>query len=215
MQTETIRVLLVDDHAIMRHGLRAILEADGGFTVVGEADSVSSAKVAAVKHRPHVALIGARLPDGSGVEVVHHLHSEAPQVRALMLSSSDDEDTILDAFAAGVSGYVLNQIDPADLVTGVRDVAEGKSLVAPEIAARMMERMRRQHEPDSRELLSNLSPQEMRILELIGDGMTNREIGERLFLSEKTIKNNVTSLLSKLNVQRRMQAATLLSRTRR
>lgn len=215
MQTVTIRVLLVDDHAIVRHGLRALLEAEDDFVIVGEAGTVRSAKIAVTEHRPDVAVIDGRLPDGSGVEVVRHLRSEAPEARALMLSSYADEEMVADAFAAGVAGYVLKEIDPAALVTGIRDVAAGRSLVAPAIAAQMMARMRRQHQPGRPELLDHLTPQEMRILEMIGEGLTNREIGERLYLSEKTIKNNVTSLLAKLNVQRRAQAAAVFSRLRR
>lgn len=210
----TIRVLLVDDHAIVRRGLRAIMEAEPGFEIVAEAATVKDAKVAVVEHRPDVAVIDARLPDGSGIEIVRHLRRETPEAQALMLSAFDDDETVADAFVAGAAGYVLKHIDPDALVAGIRDVAAGKSLVDPAVAARMMTRMRRQHHPDPTDQLSTLSPQEMRILELIGEGLTNRQIGERLFLSEKTIKNNVTSLLAKLDVQRRTQAAALLSRMR-
>lgn len=211
---QRIRVFLLDDHAIVRHGLRTLLEAEHDLEVVGEAGTVESGQAGVVEHRPDVAVIDARLPDGSGVDVVRHLRDVAPEVRVLMFSSYDDDETLVNAFSAGVSAYVLKQIAAESLLDGIRDVAAGKSLVAPAVATRMMERMRRQHQVNSTDRLDSLTPQEMKILRLIGDGLTNREIGERLYLSEKTIKNNVTSLLSKLDVQRRTQAAVLASRLR-
>jgi len=209
---QKIRVFLLDDHAIVRHGLRALLEAEDDIEVVGEAGTVEEGLSGVLEHRPDVALLDARLPDGSGVDVARGLREQAPEVRALILSSYDDEEILVDAFSAGVAGYVLKQIAAQSLLDGIRDVAAGKSLVAPAVATRMMERMRRQHQVNSTDRLDSLTPQEMKILRLIGDGLTNREIGERLYLSEKTIKNNVTSLLAKLDVQRRTQAAVLASR---
>lgn len=211
---QKIRVFLLDDHAIVRHGLRALLEAEDDIQVVGEAGTVEDGLTGVLEHRPDVALLDARLPDGSGVDVARGLREQAPEVRSLILSSYDDEEILVDAFSAGVAGYVLKQIAAESLLDGIRDVAAGKSLVAPAVATRMMERMRRQHQVNSTDRLDSLTPQEMKILRLIGDGLTNREIGERLYLSEKTIKNNVTSLLSKLDVQRRTQAAVLASRLR-
>ena len=212
---QKIRVFLLDDHTIVRHGLRSLLEAEHDMTVVGEAGSVAEGRTRVLQARPDVVLLDARLPDGSGVEVARCLREQSPQVRTLMLSSYDDEETLVDAFSAGVHGYVLKQIDASSLLDGIRAVAAGKSLVAPAVTARMMERMRRHGQPDRDERLETLTTQERRILELIGDGHTNREIGDRLFLSEKTIKNNVTSLLAKLGLQRRTQAAVLAADLRR
>ena len=212
---QRIRVFLLDDHAIVRQGLRGLLEAEDDMTVVGEAGSVAEGRTSVLGARPDVVLLDARLPDGSGVDVARCLRDQAPNVRTLMLSSYDDEATLLDAFSAGVHGYVLKQIDASSLLDGIRAVAAGKSLVAPAVAARMMERMRHHAQAPRDERIEALTAQERRILELIGDGLTNREIGDRLFLSEKTIKNNVTSLLAKLGVQRRTQAAVMAADLRR
>lgn len=209
---QKIRVFLLDDHEIVRHGLRSLVDGEQDMTVVGEAGNVKDGREGVLRHRPDVALLDARLPDGSGVDVVRGLRDDAPEVRTLMLSSYDDEETLVEAFSAGASGYVLKQIGTESLLSGIRDVAAGKSLVTPAVAHRLMERMRQQHEASATPGLDRLSDQQRRILQLIGDGLTNREIGERLFLSEKTIKNNVTTLMAKLGVQRRTQAAVLASR---
>lgn len=206
---QKIRVFLLDDHAIVRHGLRALLEAEPDIEVVGEAGNVVDGLSGVLEHRPDVALLDARLPDGSGVDVARVVSEQAPEVRMLMLSSHDDEPTLVAAFSAGVHGYVLKQIAAEKLLSGIRDVAAGKSLVAPAVAARMMERIRRQDEPPATPSLDDLTPQQQRILQLIGQGLTNREIGARLFLAEKTIKNNVTALLAALGVSRRTQAAVI------
>lgn len=210
--SKKIRVFLLDDHAIVRHGLRALLEAEDDFAVVGEAGTARDGQAGVVKHRPHVAVVDVRLPDGSGIDVVRHLRTAAPEVKVLVLSAFSDDATLVDAFAAGAAGYVLKQISLDALITGIRDVAAGKPLVTTDIASQMIERIGRQQQVADTERLGSLTPQERHILELIGEGLTNREIGVRLYLSEKTIKNNVTSLLSKLNVQRRAQAAALLPR---
>lgn len=211
---EKIRVFLLDDHEIVRRGLRVLLEAEDDMLVVGEAGTAREGLAGMLADQPDVALLDARLPDGSGVDVVRHLRDRAPGVRSLMLSSYDDDDTLTGAFAAGVAGYVLKEIAADSLLEGIRKVAAGQSLVAPAVASRMMERMRQQRSPEPGAGMDKLSPQEMRILQLIGEGLTNRQIGERLFLSEKTIKNNVTSVLAKLGVQRRTQAAVLATRLR-
>ncbi|QCX28563.1 response regulator [Nocardioides jishulii] len=205
---QKIRVFLLDDHEIVRRGLRHLLEAEDDMTVVGEAGTVRDGRRGVLEQRPDVALLDARLPDGSGVEVARGIQDVAPEVRTMILSSFDDEETLVAAFSAGVSGYVLKQIEADSLLKGIREVASGKSLVAPAVASRMMERMRQRRESGAG-ALPDLTPQERRILQLIGDGLTNRQIGDRLFLSEKTIKNNVTPLLAKLGVQRRAQAALL------
>ncbi|WP_181312425.1 response regulator [Nocardioides campestrisoli] len=209
---DTIRVFLVDDHEIVRHGLRALLDAEDDMTVVGEAGTAHDGLAGVLSAMPDVALLDARLPDRSGVEVARELQAQAPEVRTLMLSSYDDDDTLADAFSAGVAGYVLKEIKADSLLDGIRSVAAGQTLVAPAVAARIMARMRERRRLESAQGLDKLSQQELRILQLIGEGLTNRQIGERLFLSEKTIKNNVTSILAKLGVQRRTQAAVLASR---
>lgn len=204
---QEIRVFLVDDHAIVRHGLRALLEAESDIVVVGEAGTAVDGLAGILEHRPDVAVLDARLPDGSGVDVARGLHQHAPEVRMLMLSSYDDEPTLVAAFTAGVHGYLVKEIAADSLLQGIRDIARGKSLVAPAVAARMMDRIRRQDEAAKASNVDELTPQQLKILQLIGEGLTNREIGERLFLAEKTIKNNVTTLLATLGVSRRTQAA--------
>lgn len=208
-----IRVFLLDDHPVVRHGLRTLLEAEVGFDVVGEADTVEGGRAGIKQHRPHVVVVDVSLPDGSGADVVRHLRDEAPHVRVLVLGSHANATTLADAFAAGASGFVLKTISLDALVAGIRDVAVGKPVVTADIATQMIRRIDRQHQLSDAERLAGLSSQERRILQLIHEGLTNREIGARLFLSEKTIKNNVTSLLTKLNVKRRAQAAALFSRT--
>ena len=210
---QKIRVFLLDDHDIVRHGLRTLLEAEDDITVVGEAATVHAGLAGVMRHRPDVALLDARLPDGSGIEVARWIHQDAPEVHTLMLSSFDDEASLFAAFSAGVSGYVLKEIATDTLLAGIRTVASGSTLLAPAVTARMMERIR-DHREDAVHGVADLSPQERRILELIGEGLTNREIGLHLYLSEKTIKNNVTSLLAKLGLQRRTQAAVVASRLR-
>lgn len=207
-----IRVFLLDDHEIVRRGLRSLLECEPDMTVVGEAATARDGLAGLLEHRPDVALLDARLPDGSGVDVARHLSVHAPEVRTLMISSYDDDEALVSAFRAGAAGYVLKEIGGDTLVQGVRTVAAGQTLIDPVVAGRMMDRMREQ--PAAPDGFDCLSAQERKILELIGDGLTNRQIGDRLFLSEKTIKNNVTSILGKLGVQRRTQAAVLVSRMR-
>lgn len=209
---QKIRVFLLDDHEIVRRGLRHLLEAEDDMTVVGEAGTVRDGRRGVLEQRPDVALLDARLPDGSGVDVARGIREVAPEIRTMILSSFDDEETLVAAFSAGVSGYVLKQIEADSLLKGIREVASGKSLVAPAVASRMMERMRQTQERGAGDALPDLTSQERRILQLIGAGLTNRQIGDRLFLSEKTIKNNVTPLLAKLGVQRRTQAAVLAAR---
>ncbi|GGD21554.1 DNA-binding response regulator [Nocardioides daphniae] len=211
MPVQKIRVFLLDDHEIVRRGLRHLLEAEDDMTVVGEAGTVEDGRRRVLEQRPDVALLDARLPDGSGIDVARGVREVAPEIRTMILSSYDDEETLVAAFSAGVSGYVLKQIEADSLLDGIREVARGKSLVAPAVASRMMERMRQTQE-STVGALADLTSQERRILQLIGAGLTNREIGDRLFLSEKTIKNNVTPLLAKLGVQRRTQAAVLAAR---
>jgi DNA-binding NarL/FixJ family response regulator len=205
-----IKVFLLDDHEIVRRGVRELLEAEDNIEVVGEAGTVSSALARIPALRPDVAILDVRLPDGDGVSVCRDIRSKHPEISCLMLTSFTEEEALFDAIMAGASGYVLKQIRGLDLVSAVRTVASGQSLLDPESASRVMARIRgRAQHADP---LADLTGQERKILELIGEGMTNRQIGQHLFLSEKTVKNYITSLFAKLGMERRTQAAALASR---
>jgi DNA-binding NarL/FixJ family response regulator len=205
-----ISVFLLDDHEIVRTGVRELLEAEPDITVVGEAGTAASALARIPALKPDVAILDIRLPDGDGVSVCREIRSGMPHVACLMLTSFTDDEALFDAIMAGASGYVLKQIRGADLVGAVRIVASGQSLLDPAAADRVIRRMR---EAATRtDPLARLSDQERRILELIGEGLTNRQIGDRLFLAEKTVKNYVSSLFVKLGMQRRAQAAAYAAR---
>jgi two-component system response regulator DevR len=206
--TDPIRTFLCDDHEVVRRGVKDLLEADGDISVVGEASSVAEAMARVPALRPAVAVLDVRLPDGNGVELCRALRSALPELACLILTSFADDDALLDAIMAGASGFVLKQIRGSDLVGAVRTVAGGGSLLDPASTAQIMARLRDQTRPDQR--LSGLSDQERRILDLIGEGLTNRQIAERMFLAEKTVKNYVTNVLSKLGLERRTQAAVLV-----
>lgn len=210
--TDRLRVFLLDDHELVRRGVRDMLEAEGDIEVVGEASTAAEARVRVPAVRPHVAVLDVRLPDGDGVTVCRDLRSAMPDLACLMLTSFSDDDALLGAIMAGASGYVLKQIRGADLVGAVRTVAAGGSLLDPQSTARMLARVRDQQ--SAKDPLDVLTEQERRILDLIGEGLTNRQIGERMFLAEKTVKNYVSSLLSKLGLQRRTQAAVLATEHR-
>ncbi len=205
-----IKVFLLDDHEIVRRGVRELLETEDDITVVGEAGTVASALARIPALRPHVAILDVRLPDGDGVSVCRDIRSRHPEIACLMLTSFAEDDALFDAIMAGASGYVLKQIRGFDLISAVRSVATGQSLLDPESASRVMARIRDQAQRT--DPLADLTGQERRVLELIGEGMTNRQIGEHLFLSEKTAKNYVTSLFAKLGMERRTQAAAFASR---
>ncbi|MEV6113126.1 response regulator transcription factor [Streptomyces sp. NPDC052109] len=208
-----IRVFLLDDHEVVRRGLADLLDAEPDISVVGDADTAEHALARGPALRPHVAVLDVRLPDGDGISVCRELRSRMPELACLMLTSFDDEDALLDAIMAGASGYVLKQIKGSDLVSAVRTVASGQSMLDPATTARLM-RSLRTDPAETRSLppeLAALSPRERDILALIGDGLTNREIGKRLYLSEKTVKNHISRMLAKLGVQRRVQAAVLAS----
>ena len=205
-----IAVFLMDDHEIVRRGVRDLLEAEPDITVVGEAGTASSALARIPALKPDVAVLDVRLPDGDGVSVCREIRSRMPEVACLMLTSFGDDEALFDAIMAGASGYVLKQIRGTDLVGAVRAVAAGQSLLDPEAASRVMQRMR--DTATRSDPLSGLTGQERRILELIGEGLTNRQIGARMFLAEKTVKNYVSSLLAKLGLERRTQAAVLATR---
>lgn len=206
----TIRVFLLDDHEVVRHGLRALLESSGDIEVVGESGSAADATSRIPALRPDVAVLDGRLPDGSGVDVCREVRSVDPSIRALILTSYDDDEALFAAIIAGAAGYVLKQITGHDLVDTVRRVAAGQSLIDPSLTARVLDRVRHgQQQPDE---LAALTEREREILALVAEGLTNRQIGERLFLAEKTVKNYVSSLLAKLGLERRTQAAVLASR---
>jgi two-component system, NarL family, response regulator DevR len=205
-----IRVYLLDDHEVVRHGLRDLLEREGDIEVVGESGSALDAEHRIPALRPHVAVLDARLPDGSGIDVCREIRSVDPTIQALILTSYEDDEALFAAIMAGAAGYVLKQIKGTDLVDAVRRVAAGQSLLDPAVTARVLDRIR--HGPDQPDELKNLTHQERRILGLVAEGLTNREIAERMFLSEKTIKNYVSSLLAKLGMERRTQAAVLAAK---
>jgi two-component system response regulator DevR len=202
---EPIRVFLLDDHEVVRRGLKDLLEADGDIVVVGESGLALEAARRIPALRPHVAVLDGRLPDGSGIDVCREVRSAHPEIAALILTSYDDDEALFSAIMAGAAGYVLKQIRGNDLVDAVRRVAAGQSLLDPAVTARVLDRLRSGPEEDK--ALAPLTDQERRILELIGEGLTNRQIAERMFLAEKTVKNYVSSLLGKLGMERRTQAA--------
>ncbi|MEU2108702.1 response regulator transcription factor [Streptomyces sp. NPDC019507] len=210
-----IRVFLLDDHEVVRRGLHDMLEAEPDIEVVGEAASAEQALARGPALRPHVAVLDVRLPDGDGVTVCRELRSRMPELACLMLTSFDDEDALLDAIMAGAAGYVLKQIKGSDLISAVRTVATGKSMLDPATTARLMHSLRDPEtaQPAEDERLAALSERERDVLELIGEGLTNRQIGKRLYLSEKTVKNHISRLLSKLGVERRVQAAVIAAQS--
>ena len=210
--TDRLRVFLLDDHELVRRGVRDLLEADGDIEVVGEAATAAEALARVPALRPQVAVLDVRLPDGDGVSVCRELRSQLPDLACLMLTSFSDDDALLDAVMAGASGYVLKDIRGGDLVGAVRTVAAGGSLLDSVSTANVLARLRAKPAADPLDVLTD---QERRILDLIGEGLTNRQIGERMFLAEKTVKNYVSSLLSKLGLQRRTQAAVLATERRR
>src|SRR3984957_10452402 len=204
-ERRTIGVFLLDDHEIVRRGVRELLEAEPGIEVVGEAGTAASALARIPALRPDVAILDVRLPDGDGVSVCRDVRSRMPEVACLMLTSVDDDEALFNAIMAGAAGFVLKDIRGTDLVGAVRTVASGQSMLDPTAASHLMARLRdaaTKHDP-----LEGLTKQERRILELIGEGLTNRQIGERMFLAEKTVKNYVSALFAKLGMERRTQAA--------
>ena len=213
MADTPIRVFLLDDHEVVRRGLHDLLESEGDIEVVGESGSVKEAIARIPALRPDVAVLDGRLPDGSGIDVCREVRSIDPTIKALILTSYDDDEALFAAILAGAAGYVLKQITGTDLLDGVRRVAAGQSLLDPTLTARVLERVRNGPEVDKE--LESLTEQERKILALIAEGLTNRQIGERLFLAEKTVKNYVSSILSKLGLERRTQAAVLAAKLMR
>ncbi len=204
-ETMTIRVFLLDDHEVVRRGVRDLLEAHDDLEVVGEAGTAAEALVRIPPTKPHVAIVDMRLPDGNGVEVCREVRAVDPSIQCLILTSFSDDEALFDSIMAGAVGYLLKQIKSTDLVDAVRRVAAGQSLLDPEVTARVLERIRSGPEEDER--LARLTEQERKILDLIAEGLTNRQIAERMFLAEKTVKNYVSNVLAKLGMERRTEAA--------
>jgi len=208
-----IRVFLLDDHEIVRRGIADLLSSADDIEVVGEAGTAAEALRRIPAVQPDVALLDGRLPDGSGIDVCRDIRSSHPDIRCLILTSYDDDDALFAAVMAGASGYLLKEIRGSSLLDGIRQVFAGRSLLDPTVTERVMHRLRVGQEQDPR--LAGLTGRERDILNLITDGLTNRQIGERLFLAEKTVKNYVSGLLAKLGMQRRTQAAVFGSQLRR
>ncbi|WDT92731.1 response regulator transcription factor [Streptomyces sp. SCSIO-PteL053] len=210
------RIFLLDDHEVVRRGLRDLLEAEQDLVVVGEASTAAQALARGPALRPDVAVLDVRLPDGNGIAVCRELRSRMPDLACLILTSFDDEDALLDAIMAGAAGYVLKQINGSDLVSAVRTVASGRSMLDPSTTARLMRSLREAEAeaPPEDERLAVLSERERSVLDLIGEGLTNRQIAKRLYLSEKTVKNHISRLLGKLGVERRVQAAVISAEAR-
>jgi len=200
----TIRVFLLDDHEIVRRGIRELLEAEEDMEVVGEAGTAEEAYGRIPATTPHVAVLDVRLPDGDGVEVCREVRSRHPEIACIMLTSFADDDAVYAAIMAGAAGYVLKQVRGSDLVDGVRRVAAGESLLDPAVTTRVLERLRHKDDPDE---LAALTDQERAILGHIAEGLTNRQIGEQMFLAEKTVKNYVSNIFTKLGMSRRTEAA--------
>jgi len=205
-----ITVFLLDDHEVVREGLRAMLEATGKVEVVGESDSAEEAASRIPAIKPDVAVLDARLPDGSGIEVCRAIRSVDPSLTALILTSYDDDEALFSAIMAGASGYVLKDVRGSDLLNAIERVANGQSLIDPALMQRVLDRVR--NGPRVAPELENLTDQELKLLGFIAEGLTNRQISEKMFLAEKTVKNYVSTLLGKLGLERRTQAAVLATR---
>jgi DNA-binding NarL/FixJ family response regulator len=210
--TTPLRVMLVDDHEVVRDGVRALLETAEDIVICAEAGSVRQAIDEAERTRPDVVVMDVRLSDGSGIEATREIRARRPKTQVLMLTSFADDEALFASIMAGASGYVLKQIQGAEIVRAIREVGQGKSLLDPQVTKSVLDRLRKGKHLMTDEKLARLSPQEERILALVADGQTNREIGEELHLAEKTVKNYVSSILSKLEVSRRAEAAAYLAR---
>lgn len=203
------RVFLLDDHEVVRRGVRELIEAEDDMVVVGEAGTAEEAIGRIPATSPNVAVLDVRLPDGDGIEVCREIRSRHPEITCIMLTSFADDEAVYAAIMAGAAGYVLKQVRGSDLIDGIRRVAAGESLLDPSVTTRLLDRIRHQGDADE---LAALSEQERKILDLIAEGLTNRQIGERMYLAEKTVKNYVSNLLSKLGMSRRTEAAVYAAR---
>ena len=209
-----LHVLLVDDHEVVREGLAALLARRPAFQVVAEAGSVAEAMIAARRFKPDLVVMDVRLPDGTGIEACRDIRAEMPDTRVVMLTSYPDEEAVMAAILAGASGYLLKQIRGRDLVAALESVGRGDSLLDPAVTEQVLARIRRVASGSASDELAELTPQERKILMLVAEGKTNREIAAEVFLSDKTVKNYVSSILSKLNLQRRAQAAAFVAKHR-
>ncbi len=209
-----LRVLVVDDHEVVRQGLVALLDRRDSFQVVAEAGTVADAITQARLHEPDIVVMDVRLPDGSGVEACRAIRAERPEVRVIMLTSFPDDEAVLSAIVAGASGYLLKQIRARDLVAGLEAVGRGESLLDPAVTERVLDRVRRMAAGEATDELSTLTAQERAILLLVAEGKTNKQIAAEVFLSDKTVKNYVSSILAKLNLERRAQAAAFMAQRR-
>jgi DNA-binding NarL/FixJ family response regulator len=207
-----LRLLLVDDHEVVRQGLAAVISRRENFQVVAEAGTVADAIEAAERFRPDLIVMDVRLPDGSGIEACREIRAEHPEIRVVMLTSYPDEEAVLSAIVAGASGYLLKQIRARDLVSALEAVGRGESLLDPLVTEKVLERIRRIATSPANDDLAQLTQQEQKILLLVAEGKTNKEIASEVFLSDKTVKNYVSSILSKLNLQRRAQAAAFVAK---
>ncbi len=212
--TRAVRVFLLDDHEVVRQGVTAMLETQPDLTVVGEAASAAEALARVPALKPDVAVLDVRLPDGDGVQVCRQLRAQLPGLACLMLTSFADDEALFESVMAGAAGYVLKELRGGDLVPATRRVAAGGSLLDPTATHQLLSRLRGNNN-STHDPLHRLTDQERKVLELIGQGMTNRQIGAQLYLAEKTVKNYVSSLLAKLGMQRRTQAAVLATELRR
>jgi two-component system response regulator DevR len=212
MSEPPLRILLVDDHEVVRDGVKALLQATDDIIVTAEASSVREAVDEADRARPDVVVMDVRLADGSGIEATREIRARHPKTAVIMLTSFADDEALFASIMAGASGYVLKQVKGGELVRAIRTVGKGESLLDPAVTSAVLDRLRRGKHLLKDEKLARLSPQEERILSLVADGKTNREIGEDLHLAEKTVKNYVSSILSKLEVARRAEAAAYLAR---
>lgn len=211
---ETLKVMLVDDHEVVRRGLRALIETEEDLEVVAEASSGAEAVRIAPIYAPDVVVMDVRMPDGSGVEACRELKDRHPGVQVIMLTSFSDDEALFNSIMAGAAGFVLKQIRGPDLVEAIRTVGAGHSLLDPAATTRVLDRLRKAKFDDRDPKLSRLSPQEERILEMVAEGSTNRQIAERIHLSDKTVKNYVSAILQKLEVARRSEAASYIARAR-
>ena len=209
-----LRVLVVDDHEVVREGLAAMLDRRPGFQVVAEAGNVAEALEAARRFQPDLVVMDVRLPDGSGIEACRDIRAEMPQTRVVMLTSYPDEEAVFSAIVAGASGYLLKQVRARDLVAALEAVGRGESLLDPAVTEKVLERVRRIATGGANDELAQLTAQEQKILLLVAEGKTNKEIAADVFLSDKTVKNYVSSILSKLNLERRAQAAAFVAKHR-
>jgi two-component system, NarL family, response regulator DevR len=209
-----LRVMLVDDHELVRRGIRSLLETEDDIEVVAEADSGKTAVDFARIHHPRVVVMDVRMPQAGGVEACRAIREESPDTQVIMLTSFSDDDALFNSIMAGSAGFVLKQIRGQELLDAIRKVGDGQSLLDPGVTARVLERLRESNIDRKDPKLALLSPQEERILDMIGEGLTNKEIAQRIDLSDKTVKNYVSTILHKLEVARRVQAASYLSSIR-